>query len=100
MNIHPRAGSGRMSGTGVAIMTQVNRKALFKERCLEEALSIPQLNSMEGKGTVDFQSTTMAPNRVPKQSEQWMIPRVTWQAAHILPAFCASPLSNSLRYRA
>ena len=63
MNIHPRAGSGQMSGTGVAIMTQVNHKALFKERCLEVALSIPQLNSMEGQSTVDFQSTTTAPNR-------------------------------------
>ena len=52
-----------MSGTGVAIMTQVNHEALFKERCLEEALSIPQLNSMEGQSTVDFQSTTTAPNR-------------------------------------
>ena len=63
MNIHLRAGSGWISGTGVVIMTQVNHKALFKERRLEEALSIPQLNSMEGQSTVDFQSTTTAPNR-------------------------------------
>ena len=63
MNIHPRAGNGQMSRTEVAIMTQVNHKALFKERRLEAALSIPQLNSMEGKSTVDFQSTTTAPNR-------------------------------------
>ena len=63
MNIHPRAGSGQMCGTGVAIMTQVNHEALFKERCLEEALSIQQLSSMEGQSTVDFQSTTTAPNR-------------------------------------